>query len=286
MRAPAGGSARTHTRAAARASASRSPRCCRPPRCAGSPAPDRSPPCGVPSSTKRSTSRASVSSRKLAEPIDSNCARASRSSSFAFVVAARPALRRDRGCSSPRRLRARRPRAPRAQHDREQLLRLRELPLVGEDLRLVVRGAHGAHVVARAPRQVAAAAVEVECVVPTSCVIRGDAEVVQHAGLSDEIAELLVERLRELAVFRHGTPEVRVRDVEQVVARARARLSGPWSRSARRRRCSSGSTPRTAPAGIASPRSRARASRAPGRRPIPSDSISAMPSSYVAIASS
>ena len=81
----------------------------------------------------------------------------------------------------------------------EARLRLGVAPLVGLDLADVVRRrGHVDHVAdpfAKAP----ASLVEVTRLVPAPLVVRLDAEVVEHARLADEVADLFEDRQREAA---------------------------------------------------------------------------------------
>src|SRR5439155_2384017 len=125
--------------------------------------------------------------------------------------------------------------APDALRVGEDLDGVLELALVGEDLGRVAARTRPAEDVARAAADLAALAIELEGLVPTSFEIRAHAEVVEHVRLADEIAGLAVDRQRSLAVLVLRSADRRVREVEQVVGvrerRVGARLLGMRGRA-------------------------------------------------------
>src|SRR4051794_22046214 len=91
-------------------------------------------------------------------------------------------------------------------------------PLVELDLADVVRGGRNVDDVADPLAQAAAALVEVSCLVPAALVVRLDPEVVEDAGLADEIADLLEDRQREPPErMAFGISAQRVDDMAEVV---------------------------------------------------------------------
>ena len=171
-----------------------------------------------PSKTRHSARRAFASTLKRSAESSSNTASAS--SKSACASSKRPArasarARFDSAAADPERP-ARRARD--AQHLLEERHRLVDASLVGQDLRLVVHLDDRADDVPRTLLHVAALAVVRDRLVPAPLVVRVDAEVREHDAEPAQVAELLVDRPRELEVAEAvRRAEVAVRRVEQVV---------------------------------------------------------------------
>ena len=109
-------------------------------------------------------------------------------------------------------------RAPDAQNAAQQLLRLVEPALGGEDLRDVVRSVGGedrvAHLLAREP----AALVQVDRLVPPARHERSDPEIVERDGLTGQVAELFVDLECLLSVSAVEATERLVGPIERVVS--------------------------------------------------------------------